>query len=192
MSNIEDDVRILFNLKCYLESLLASGQDKICYNDLLYDEKTIDCINAIEDLLKERKKYTIRLTDEEYRRVIDIAQKDIVEQKDKRIQELEKENEELLEVKISCSAVNIIENLQKENESKQKAYDDCYCEYKKYKQFESIPKQAVIDKICKYSDKIEKYNEYRVQGKETDVEYYENITNTAIVQVLQELLEGEK
>lgn len=89
MSNIEDDVRILFNLKCYLESLLASGQDKIFYNDLLYDEKTIDCINAIEDLLKERKKYTIRLTDEEYRRVIDIEQKDIVEQKDKRIQELE-------------------------------------------------------------------------------------------------------
>ena len=92
MSNIEDDVRILFNLKCYLESLLASGQDKIYYNDLLYDEKTIDCINAIEDLLKERKKYTIRLTDEEYGRVIDIAQKDIAEQKDKRIKELEKEN----------------------------------------------------------------------------------------------------
>ena len=67
-------------------------QHKICYNDLLYDEKTIDCINAIEDLLKERKKYTIRLTDEEYRRVIDIAQKDIAEQKDKRIKELEEEN----------------------------------------------------------------------------------------------------
>lgn len=92
VDSIEDDVRILFNLKCYLESLLASGQDKICYNDLLYDEKTIDCINAIEDLLKERKKYTIRLTDEEYGRVIDIAQKDIAEQKDKRIQELEEEN----------------------------------------------------------------------------------------------------
>ena len=86
---MKDDVRILFNLKCYLESLLASGQDKIYYNDLLYDEKTIDCINAIEDLLKERKKYTIRLTDEEYGRVIDIAQKDIAEQKDKRIKELE-------------------------------------------------------------------------------------------------------
>lgn len=89
MSNIEDDVRILFNLKCYLESLVASGQDKIFYNDLLYDEKTIDCINAIEDLLKERKKYTIRLTDEEYGRVIDIAQKD------KRIKELEEETTKL-------------------------------------------------------------------------------------------------
>ncbi len=119
MSNIEDDVRILFNLKCYLESLLASGQDKIYYNDLLYDEKTIDCINAIEDLLKERKKYTIRLTDEEYGRVIDIAQKDIAEQKDKRIKELEKA---LLKVKDKNTTLFIT------------------CR-------NSIPKQAVIDTI---------------------------------------------
>ena len=55
-----------------------------------------------------------------------------------------------------------------------------------------INKQKVIDVINEYKDKIEKYNEYRIRGKETDVEYYENITNTAIVQVLQELLEGEK
>ena len=119
MSNIEDDVGILFNLKCYLESLLASGQDKIYYNDLLYDEKTIDCINAIEDLLRERKKYTIRLTDEEYGRVIDIAQKDIAEQKDKRIKELEKA---LLKVKDKNTTLFIT------------------CR-------NSIPKQAVIDTI---------------------------------------------
>ena len=77
--------------------------------------------------------------------------------------ELEKENEELLEVKISCSAVNIIENLQKENKSKQKAYDDCYCEYKKYKQFDSIQKQKVKDKIEHYKELqnnyIKKYDE---------------------------------
>ena len=33
---------------------------------------------------------------------------------------------------------------------------------------------------------------YRKQGKETDVEYYENIANTIVVQALQKLLEGEK
>lgn len=55
-----------------------------------------------------------------------------------------------------------------------------------------INKQVVVDKICEYNDKIEKYNEYRIQGKETDVEYYENIANTIIVQVLQELLGGER
>lgn len=83
----------------------------------------------------------------------------------KRIKELEKENEELLEVKISCSAVNIIENLQKENKSKQKVYDDCYCEYKKYKQFDSIPKQKVkeiFDRL--HISDIEPWSTYKVSG----------------------------
>ena len=40
-----------------------------------------------------------------------------------------------------------IKELEEENASKQKAYDDCYCEYKYYKQFDSIPKQKVKDKI---------------------------------------------
>lgn len=141
MSNIEDDVRILFNLKCYLESLLASGQDKIYYNDLLYDEKTIDCINAIEDLLKERKKYTIRLTDEEYGRVIDIAQKDIAEQKDKRIKELEKENKN----------------------------KDTYIKMAKEVIENSIPKQKIKDKIEELKqDKESKY--YDSFLEERDIE----------------------
>lgn len=59
-------------------------------------------------------------------------------------------------------------------------------------QINSIPKQVVIDKIEEYKDKIEQYNEYREQDKETDVEYYENIANTIVVQVLQELLERKK
>ena len=166
MSNIEDDVRILFNLKCYLESLLASGQDKIYYNDLLYDEKTIDCINAIEDLLKERKKYTIRLTDEEYGRVIDIAQKDIAEQKEKRIQELEEENTILKKASNIAKEVNIEDITDVINES---------C-----KEFMSnyIPKQAVIDTI----------NE---NGFEVYTRAYGNIEVVSI-DVLQELLEGEK
>ena len=107
------------------------------YNDLDGIQDLSIYVNALEELLAE------------------------LEQKDKRIKELEKA---LLKVKDKNTTLFIT------------------CR-------NSIPKQAVIDKICKYSDKIEKYNEYRVQGKETDVEYYENITNTAIVQVLQELLE---
>ena len=55
----------------------------------------------------------------------------------------------------------------------------------------SIAKEKVINVIQEYKDKIERYKEYRIQGKETDVEYYENIANTIIVQVLQELL-GEE
>ena len=64
-----------------------------------------------EQMLKEREKYTIRLTDEEYRKVIENAQRDTsndtviahkfavmqqqIEQKDKRIQELERKNKHL-------------------------------------------------------------------------------------------------
>ena len=56
----------------------------------------------------------------------------------------------------------------------------------------SIAKEKVIDVIQEYKNKVEQYNKYREQGKETDVEYYENIANTIVVQVLQELLEGER
>lgn len=135
---MKDDANILFNLKCYLESLLASGQDKICYNDLLYDEKTIDCINAIEDLLKERKKYTIRLTDEEYKKVIENAQRDIAEQKDKRIQELEEQVKTLDE-----------------------AYTGVIKESKKWFDIahNSIPKQVVIDKMEELNKEIKSCDE---------------------------------
>ena len=100
----------------------------------------------------------------------------------KRIKELEKENEELLEVKISCSSVNIIENLQRENKSKQKAYDDCYCEYKKYKQFDSIPKQKVKDKIEEIKeDKESKYFDKFLMTR--DIDY--------AIEILEELLEDK-
>lgn len=177
---MKDDAKILFNLKCYLESLLASGQDKICYNDLLYDEKTIDCINAIEDLLKERKKYTIHLTDEEYRKVIENAQMDTsndgviahkfavmqqqLEQKDKRIQKLEEESRKKSIVLI------------------------CYQE----KLENSIPTQVVIDKIKELKKRKNKY-EYETQEIFSNA-YYDRKRLEIIhkIDILQELLEGEK
>lgn len=45
-----------------------------------------------------------------------------------------------------------IKQLEEENKSKQKAYDDCYCEYKHYKQFDSIPKSKVKEKIEELED----------------------------------------
>ena len=169
---MKDDANILFNLKCYLESLLASGQDKICYNDLLYDEKTIDCINAIEDLLKERKKYTIRLTDEEYRKVIENAQMDTsndrviaikfaimqqqINEKDKRIQELE--------AKLEFKKFGDLDNV----------------EFEEYmSQF--IPTQVVIDKIKENKQILDKTND----GNLRERLYIEN-------GIMKELLEGER
>lgn len=47
------------------------------YNQDVY--KSIDTLlNRLEQLEKENKEYTVRLTDEQYRKVIEIAQKDII------------------------------------------------------------------------------------------------------------------
>lgn len=72
-----------------------------------------------------------------------------------------------------------IKELERENVSKQKAYDDCYCEYKHYKQFESIQEQKIKEAL----EDIEDYFD-RLNGPDEDIEY--------IRQVKRELLEGER
>lgn len=192
VANIEDDIEILENIvKVHNDFLQGVNKEsinekeiralervllhyknmKFNYENLIHDISLIaESLDMQEDSTIEE--IAIRISEEMYNQ----------QQKDKQIQELEKENEELLEVKISCSAVNIIENLQKENESKQKVYDDCYCEYKKYKQFESIPKQAVIDKI----------KELKLSGGSDGKDNVENLVRELTIDILQELLEGEK
>lgn len=53
VGSIEEDIKILENLKSYLNLLVYEGKDKIIYNDLFWDEKTVDCIIAIEHLLRD-------------------------------------------------------------------------------------------------------------------------------------------
>ena len=53
VGGIEDDIKILENLKSYLNLLIYEGNDKIIYNDLLWDEKTVDCIYAMENLIND-------------------------------------------------------------------------------------------------------------------------------------------
>lgn len=49
---MNDEIKeILKHLTDYLQMLIDSGTHKIFYNDDMYDEKTIDCINAINDTL---------------------------------------------------------------------------------------------------------------------------------------------
>lgn len=74
--------------------------------------------------------------------------------------------------------------LEEENKSKQKAYDDCYCEYKHYKQFDSIPKSKVEEKI----EEINKaYEDSKDENGESEY-YYPDYT----IRVLEELLEKRK
>ena len=74
--------------------------------------------------------------------------------------------------------------LEEENKSKQKAYDDCYCEYKHYKQFDSIPKSKVKDKI---EELKEAYEDSKDENGESQY-YYPDYT----IRDLEELLEKRK
>ena len=181
VANVEDDIE---NVKKYIE--LVIDKDYCNCNELnvicgQHCDGSKNVAYSMQNILAER------------------------EQDKKRIQELEEENKHLSNVSdyetISLECVHLEEQLEIANSRIQelekekvelkeynKTVSDRIVEYKK----NSIPTQVVTDLIQEYKDKIERYDEYRIQGKETDVEYYENIANTIIVQVLQELLEGEK
>ena len=74
--------------------------------------------------------------------------------------------------------------LEEENKSKQKAYDDCYCEYKHYKQFDSILKSLVKEKIEELDKEKLKYdNDLRIYTLRDTFDFQK--------EVLQELLREE-
>lgn len=105
VANIEEDVKILEEFAEICKAGLA------CYDQTREGESLERILSEREQMLKEREKYTIRLTDEEYRKVIENAQMDTsndkviaikfavmqqqINEKDKRIQELEEENKKL-------------------------------------------------------------------------------------------------
>lgn len=122
-----------------------NGIDDGMYGDKDIKEYKINMTKeqSIELLKNSLSKFEIR---GEQLYLLKIAIENILselEQKDKRIQELERENA-----------------------SKQKAYDDCYCEYKYYKQFESIPVQKVIVRINYYDERIKHAKQMRDKEQE--------------------------
>lgn len=102
-----------------------------------------------------------------------------------------------------------IKQLEEENKSKQKAYDDCYCEYKHYKQFDSIPTSLIKEKIEELDKRIDFLNteltkcyiEREKLGTETDIDnnetyifYMEEEKNFREKQkeILQDILERSR
>lgn len=55
-SSIEKDEEILNNIKAYMQENIDKGYHKFVYNDLGYDEKCVDVINAIEHILQDYKR----------------------------------------------------------------------------------------------------------------------------------------
>ena len=86
--------------------------------------------------------------------------------------------------KAMSNLVTRYKQLEEENKRNKKAYDDCYCEYKHYKQFDSIPKSKVKEKI----EEIEKLKDV---PHELDFKAYYRVKDLRNIEfeILQQLLE---
>ena len=114
----------------------------------------------------------------------------LIEYYENKIQELEKENQELLEVKISVSAENTIQNLKRENI---KLEERCFIAEGNLKTtkeelrdyfYNSIPKQKIKDKIEEF-----KNENYQI-ALDSEVAFDTGIMkNNLKIQVLEELLQ---
>ena len=114
----------------------------------------------------------------------------LIEYYENKIQELEKENQELLDVRISVSAENTIENLKRENI---KLDERCFIAEGNLKTtkeelrdyfYNSIPKQKIKDKIEEF-----KNENYQI-ALDSEVAFDTGIMkNNLKIQVLEELLQ---
>lgn len=82
--------------------------------------------------------------------------------------------------------------LKKENKRLQEAYDNCHCEHKNYKQYESVPINKIKQKMFEYKKMAEELYDDFLRTNKTNSNIrdlgmsYDNRANA-----LEELLKGE-
>lgn len=75
-NSIERDEEILNNIKAYMQENIDKGFHKFIYNDLGYDEKCADVINAIEHILSDYKR--VLKENEEYKKFLEKTIKEYI------------------------------------------------------------------------------------------------------------------
>ena len=76
-NSTEKDEEILNNIKAYMQENIDKGYHKFVYNDLGYDEKCIDVINAIEHILLDYKR--VLKENEQLNKKVDLMENYMVE-----------------------------------------------------------------------------------------------------------------
>lgn len=141
-------------------------------------------IEVLEDLRKELGRYADGKKIKQGQSLENLLKE---RQSDKeRIKELEKENEELLEVRVSASANTRIFELEKENNQLKLKIADLYKSCGEYEKAKSIMTKELREYIPKslIKEKIEELKNIFDMGEEWYTKEY-------IIQVLEELLKGE-
>ena len=190
----EKDEEILNNIKSYMQESIDNGYHKFIYNNLGYDEKCVDVINAIEHILSDYKRVLkeneeLKSDNLEYQRIQDIFDKRTYRKK--YLEERRKEEPNLLYPDTDEIYRRYYE-LKKENQQLRNEYrniqQDAYIQGRAEEQQKAeqiiyenyISKQIIKSKIEEIGEKI-KYEE-----NEKAVIYLHKQKN-----ILQELLESE-
>lgn len=188
----EKDEEILNNIKSYMQENIDKGYHKFVYNDLGYDEKCTDVINAIEHILSDYKRVLkeneeLKSDNLEYQRIQDIFDKRTYRKK--YLEERRKEEPNLLYPDTDEIYRRYYE-LKKENQQLRNEYrniqQDAYIQGRAEEQqkAEQIIYENYISKQ-KIKNKIERIQEEGYWLFTTDRD------SDKCVEVLQQLLEKE-
>lgn len=177
-NSIEKDEEILNNIKVYMQENIDNGCHKFVYNDLGYDEKCVDVINAIEHILSDYKR-VLKENEElkEEREIVGIPVRNkrdgkigivLHQWKNGSVAVLESINPRVINTHDSWNTLEIVTDEVKQTQTK--------CE--------TIPVSLVKDKIEELKKKVEELTD--------DKGYWGGSDLLEQIKVLQELLEKEK
>lgn len=174
-NSIEKDEEILNNIKAYMQENIDNGFHKFIYNDLGYDEKCVDVINAIEHILSDYKR-VLKENEElkEEREIVGIPVRNkrdgkigivLHQWKNGSVAVLESINPRVINTHDSWNTLEIVTDEVKQTQTK--------CE--------TIPVSLVKDKIEELKKKVEELTD--------DKGYWGGSDLLEQIKVLQELLE---
>ena len=177
-NSIEKDEEILNNIKAYMQENIDNGFHKFIYNDLGYDEKCVDVINAIEHILSDYKR-VLKENEElkEEREIVGIPVRNkrdgkigivLHQWKNGSVAVLESINPRVINTHDSWNTLEIVTDEVKQTQTK--------CE--------TIPVSLVKDKIEELKKKVEELTD--------DKGYWGGSDLFEQIEVLQELLEKEQ
>lgn len=113
-NSIEEDKEILNNIKAYMQENIDKGYHKFIYNDLGYEEKCIDVINAIEHILSEYKR--VLKENEELKNFTSSIFNENIEKDFVPVQKIKDKIEEYKKMLLSCNRFSDVDRIKAINE----------------------------------------------------------------------------
>lgn len=214
-NSIEKDEEILNNIKAYMQENIDKGFHKFIYNDLGYDEKCVDVINAIEHILSDYKRVLKEIEELKQEKINNDRMIVLAQNEALNYMRGYEDGKNLRRSAVACQIENqqyflfdkqiekykeYIEKLQRENEEKTTIL---LAGAEKVKQLEKennrLEEQVEYDKTHIYTPQTIELNfiskskiEDKIEELKKNLHTVEHYETVGAIHVLQELLEKEK